>query len=134
MESRKVIIAGSRDLTLAPYAISEIVRLAGYETSSTLAWIDDKPLIEQVVCGKAKGIDTSGEEWAHTAGVKVVGVPAHWELYGRAAGPIRNKKMADYADDLILVWDGKSTGSASMKSIMLGVGKPVYEVVFKGWS
>lgn len=134
MESKKVIIAGSRDITLAPFAISEIIRLAGYETSSTLAEIDDKPVITEVVCGKARGIDTSGEEWAHTAGVHVMEFPANWGFHGKAAGPIRNKEMADYADDLVLIWNGRSTGSGSMKSIMLGVGKPVYEVIIKGWS
>lgn len=34
--------------------------------------------------------------------------------YGRAGGPIRNAKMAEYGDALLLIWDGKSRGSQSM--------------------
>jgi hypothetical protein len=39
--------------------------------------------------------------------------------------------MAEYADALILVWDGKSRGSASMKREMEKLGKPIYEVIVK---
>ena len=34
-----------------------------------------------------------------------------WEHFGRAAGPIRNKKMAEYADAVILFPGGKGTAS-----------------------
>jgi hypothetical protein len=40
--------------------------------------------------------------------------PANWVEHGRAAGPIRNGQMADYADALIAVWDGKSKGTGNM--------------------
>ncbi len=33
---------------------------------------------------------------------------ADWNKYGKKAGPVRNRKMADYAEALIAVWDGKS--------------------------
>lgn len=39
---------------------------------------------------------------------------ADWDAHGKAAGPIRNRKMAQEADALLLLWDGKSKGSASM--------------------
>lgn len=40
--------------------------------------------------------------------------PAEWDKYYKAAGPIRNQKMAEYANALIAVWDGKSTGTKDM--------------------
>lgn len=40
--------------------------------------------------------------------------PAHWRRWGAAAGPIRNRLMAERADALIAVWDGESRGTASM--------------------
>ena len=52
-----------------------------------------------------------------------------WKTKGRAAGPIRNKEMAIYADILLLIWDGKSRGSKSMKDEMLKLQKPIYEVI-----
>jgi len=57
--------------------------------------------------------------------------PADWNTHGKAAGPIRNKQMAEYSDILLLIWDGKSKGSANMKKEMEKLGKPVYEVIIK---
>jgi hypothetical protein len=39
--------------------------------------------------------------------------------------------MAEYADALLLIWDGESKGSLNMKQRMIGLKKPVYEVVLK---
>ena len=134
MESHRVIIAGSRGITLTPSAIHDIMWQAGYHYDREHAEKHNLNHMRAVVSGNARGIDRSGEDFAQFYGVPYEIFAANWERYGRAAGPIRNKQMADIADTLILIWDGKSTGSGSMKSIMLGLGKPVYEVVFKGWS
>lgn len=54
------------------------------------------------------------------------------ELYGATKAPImRNKKMATYADGLILIWDGKSAGSKNMKEEMIKLNKPLYEIIIK---
>jgi hypothetical protein len=39
--------------------------------------------------------------------------------------------MADSAAALILVWDGSSSGSASIKTLALERGLPVFEVIVK---
>lgn len=39
--------------------------------------------------------------------------PADWKSHGRAAGPIRNEPMAEYADGVALFPGGR--GTASMK-------------------
>lgn len=51
--------------------------------------------------------------------------PADWDRHGRAAGPIRNCQMAQYADALIAIWDGKSRGTKNMIDEMNKCGKPV---------
>jgi hypothetical protein len=43
--------------------------------------------------------------------------PADWRLYGRSAGMIRNRQMANYADALLAIWDGRSPGTANMISL-----------------
>lgn len=68
----------------------------------------------EIVSGCAKGVDRSGEEWAKRNGVPIKPFPANWRLYGRSAGPIRNREMAKYADALIAIWDGKSRGTEDM--------------------
>ena len=63
------------------------------------------------------GVDLAGEEWAKENGYPTKAFYPDWGAYGNKAGPIRNKKMAEYAGQyggLILVWDGVSRGSASM--------------------
>ena len=83
-------------------------------------------LITEVVCGLAKGADTWGAEWARGLNIPVKEFPADWNKYGRAAGPIRNKQMADYADAaIVFIWDN-SRGSKNMIETMQKLGKPVY--------
>lgn len=97
----KVIIAGSRSIT--DYSIIE----------NAVARSEFKNITE-IVSGGAHGVDFLGEQWALNNNVKVVPFVAEWVAYGKAAGPIRNAKMANYADALIAIWDGKSKGTLNM--------------------
>ncbi len=50
-------------------------------------------------------------DWAVTTDV----FPADWRLHGKAAGPMRNSKMAEAGADLcIAFWDGESHGTLDM--------------------
>lgn len=60
---------------------------------------------------------------------EIIEFPADWKKHGKAAGPIRNREMAEYADALLLIWNGESRGSANMKKEMKKLGKPVYEII-----
>lgn len=53
---------------------------------------------------------------------------ADWNKYGRSAGPRRNQEMAKYADELLLIWDGRSRGSKNMKEEMESQFKPITEI------
>jgi len=83
----------------------------------------------EVVSGCCPGVDLAGEAYAAFYDIPVKRFPPDWVRYGRAAGPIRNRAMAEYADALLLIWDGKSPGSANMRAEMQRLGKPVYEVL-----
>lgn len=103
-EHMRVIIAGGRDVRGA--MANNLVEAA----ISACGWEDE---ITEVVHGDAVGIDTAAdhvcsERWS------VIPVPAEWDKYGKSAGPIRNKKMADMADALIAIWDGGSRGTKNM--------------------
>ena len=87
--------------------------------------------ISELVCGGAEGVDNEGAHWASHYKVPITYFRANWDLHGKAAGPIRNGEMARYADVLLLIWDGKSKGSTSMKQQMEKLGKPIYEVILK---
>lgn len=98
----KVIIAGSRTFD-------------NYKMLRTLCDIvlSRKDQVE-VVGGGAKGADELGRRYAKERGYKFTLFPADWDKHGKKAGPIRNGEMAEYADGLILFWDGKSRGSKNM--------------------
>lgn len=118
----KLIIAGSR--TLWP-------RLDFIHSAITMLKICSELPITEIVCGCAEGVDNEGEHWASHMNIPVRRFPVDWEKHGKAAGPIRNKQMADYADSLLLIWDGESKGSANMLKQMKVLNKPVYEVILR---
>src|SRR5262245_15599194 len=70
--------------------------------------------ISEVVSGGAEGADKLGERYAKDAGLKLTVVPADWKTYGKSAGPIRNRQMAEYAQALIALWDEESAGTRNM--------------------
>lgn len=103
----RVIIAGSRDFQDYPLLVSTMDRL--------LANVKEDVV---VVCGKARGADSLGEQYARERGYQILEYPADWKTYGKAAGCIRNEEMAKNADALVAFWDGKSCGTENM--IQLG--------------
>lgn len=111
----RVIIAGSRtikDKVVVAQAIQE-----------------SKFHITQIVSGGAGGVDHCGKILGNEMGIPVRRILPDWGKYGKAAGPIRNLEMAENADALILVWDGKSLGSKSMREIALSKKLLLYEKI-----
>lgn len=96
----RVIIAGSR--SCADY---ELVKKAIEQSNFT---------ITTVISGHAVGVDHLGEHYAKQNNISVEVYPANWSTYGKSAGPIRNKQMAEIADCLIAIWDGQSSGTLNM--------------------
>lgn len=103
MKEFRVIIAGGRDFT--DYAILE------RKMDHLLSRIAE-PIV--IICGKARGTDTLGEQYARNRGYQVREFPANWDLYGKKAGYIRNEEMAKNADALVAFWDGESRGTKHM--------------------
>jgi hypothetical protein len=116
----KVIIAGSRNIIdYGVHYVIEAVKESGFK-------------ITEEVCGMARGIDWCGKIWAEANEIPVKKFPANWKRYGKAAGPIRNKEMMEYADALIAIWDEKSRGTLDMINQMRAANKPVYVKIIKG--
>lgn len=109
----KVIIAGGRD-----FKDSELLE------RTCNGYLQDKADIE-IVSGGAKGADELAIHYSKKYKFELTVIPANWTLYGKSAGPIRNRKMAMYADALIVFWDGKSRGSKNMIETAKEFGIPV---------
>lgn len=87
--------------------------------------------ITEVVCGEARGVDSLGKKYALTNSIPVKSFPANWNKYGRGAGSIRNRQMAEYAEALIAVWDGYSTGTGNMITNARSLGLKVFIYIVK---
>lgn len=77
------------------------------------------------VSGTCRGADMLGEKYADEHGFEIERYPAQWDLYGRAAGPMRNRKMAEASDLVICFWDGQSRGTRTMIQYAEQLGKTV---------
>jgi hypothetical protein len=111
----RVIISGSR-------TIDDMIDLENAIAASGFT-------ITTVIDGAhTAGVDVLSKRWATKNNIPREAVPALWKLFGRPAGPMRNRYMAQckQAEAVIIVWDGVSTGSSSMKKEAEEVGLPIY--------
>ena len=106
----KLIIAGGRDFS----------DLAFMRTI-----VDSYETIDEIVSGCARGADRLGERVAGEMNIPIRLVPAEWHKFGKQAGPIRNRIMAKYADELLVFWDGDSIGTQNMMMTMRRLDKPL---------
>jgi hypothetical protein len=110
----KVIIAGGRDL-LDPRVIERAVKNSRFKISMVLCGTPWNRKIKPV------GADQLGAAWALLNGVPVWDFFARWAELGRAAGPVRNREMAQNADALIACWDQRSRGTETMIEIEIAI-------------
>lgn len=111
----KVIIAGSRHIDNYE-ALKALIDSTGWT-------------IDEVVSGGCRGVDMMGEQWAAEHDIPVRTFVADWAQYGREAGELRNREMANYADGLILLWDAKSPGASCMLRESAKAGIPIHHHV-----
>ena len=90
----------------------------------------------EIVSGHAAGADLLGEEYANAKGAKLTVFKPDWNKYGRAAGPVRNQQMLDYAllgrAIVIVFWDDKSRGSKDMFDRARKAGAEVHIIHYIG--
>jgi hypothetical protein len=94
----RVLVCGSRDYNTD----------AGWNhVMEVLSSIHADTPIDAVIEGGAKGADFLGGLWAQMHKVKRITVPADWATHGKAAGPIRNRRMlTDFKPDLVVAFPG----------------------------
>ena len=103
----KMAILGSRNLT--NIALEKYV-------------LDD---VDEIVSGGAVGVDSCAAEYAKFRKIKLTEFIPEYERYGRAAPIVRNKKIVDYADKILVFWDGSSKGTLSVIKYADKIGKPI---------
>ena len=103
MNSLKVIVAGSRTFNYPELLDKVLSKYRLFHFNFT-----------ELIHGGARGADTLAMLWAEKNDIPVRCFPADWDKYGKKAGYIRNKQMAEYGEILIAFWDGQSKGTRMM--------------------
>lgn len=115
----KTIIAGSRDIinyNLVLHAIEEAKKFANI-------------IPTKIISGCARGVDELGIWYAEDNNLPIEYyrvTPKEWQTIGKGAGPLRNRKMAENAEALIAIWDGKSPGTKNMINTAKELGLKTY--------
>ncbi len=115
MDNMKVIVCGGRDFNDAALVFK------------TLDRFHDERGIAELIEGGARGADSFAGEWAAMNRVKRRTVAADWEMYGRAAGPMRNESMLAMSPDAVIAFPG-GRGTAHMVRIAKAAGVEVIEL------
>jgi len=122
MEQRRIIVAGSRncnDYKLISEVLNKYVRYCA-----------ENGIKPEFVSGGCRGVDTLAERFCKLHGYPIKVFNADWATYGKRAGYLRNKQMAEYAAEdngmLIAFWDGESKGTKMMVDIAMKNGLTVH--------
>ncbi|MBQ7789610.1 MAG: hypothetical protein IJ398_08175 [Clostridia bacterium] len=89
----KLLVVGSRSIEnfdLSPYISGEV---------------------ELIISGGANGIDMIAETYADKHKLSKLILRPKYNIYGKAAPLKRNEQMVDIADEVLVIWDGKSNGT-----------------------
>lgn len=102
---KKLLVSGSRTITNRENVFLSIEYMV-----DAMLYGEDVTIIE----GGANGVDALAREFAIEHNIPYEEHPADWEKNGRSAGYIRNVEMVKEADIALIIWDGKSRGTAHM--------------------
>lgn len=78
-----------------------------------------------IISGGASGIDHCAREYAYKNHIFMLEVLPDYRHHGRAAPLKRNDAIIDYADMVLVFWDGKSRGSGYVIRQCRKTGKAV---------
>lgn len=111
----RILVCGSRNWT-------NIKRI---EDNLSEIQPDDEPIT--IIHGGARGADSICHAVATKQKYDIIRFFPNWDLYGKAAGMIRNKQMlVEGKPDLVLAfWDGVSRGTKNMIELAQKAGVPV---------
>ena len=92
-------------------------------------YVDKK--VHEIVSGGAIGVDSVAREFANAHNLLLTEFLPEYKLYGRAAPIVRNKKIVDYADKILVFWNGISKGTLSVNEYAKKSKKPIEIILCK---
>ena len=79
--------------------------------------------VNLIISGGAVGVDTLAEKYADDNNISKLILRPDYKKYGKYAPIIRNKMMVDIADEILIIWDGKSSGIKATLDYARQIGK-----------
>ena len=116
----RILVCGGRDFSDQSLLTRSLARLLRDNTFSLL------------IHGNASGADRLASQWAHDSGVDQVSYPANWVAHGRAAGPMRNRRMLHHGRPQAVVAFPGGRGTANMIQLAEDAGLPVWQPALDG--
>ncbi|ASZ74860.1 hypothetical protein FDI69_gp043 [Rhodococcus phage Trina] len=119
MTYNRILITGSREFNNYGLMLKVL-------THAKMVSAPDAVLIN----GAAKGADTLAYDiWTRVLKMPAETVPADWDRYNKAAGPIRNRIMVDRGADICLAFPiGTSTGTRDCMKLAEKAGIKVVNI------
>lgn len=119
----KVIIAGSREFDNYDMLKEKCDKILSRKVN------EGEEIV--IVSGTARGADTLGEKYAEERGYKIERYPANWDKYGKKAGYLRNKKMAEVSNACIVFLSSKAENKGSKMMISIATEEKLLIRVIK---
>ena len=82
-----------------------------------------------VIHGAARGADLLAGQAAKELGLEVREFPADWKMYGKSAGPIRNRQMIMEQPDIVWAFHDDIRNSAGTKDMVKVAEQSGYRVI-----
>ena len=70
--------------------------------------------ITEIVSGGAVGVDAKAAEYAERNGIKLTVFKPEYAKYRKGAPLKRNIQIIEYADEVVALWNGESSGTKSV--------------------
>jgi hypothetical protein len=117
----KLLVCGSRTITNSAWIFSEIEK---YISESNLQYSDI-----HIIEGSAKGVDKIAKQFADDRNIPAIEMPADWSI-GKHAGILRNIKMYENTDEVLILWDGNSRGTRHTIGLCEKGNKPYTIIIY----
>jgi len=115
-DNMKIAVIGSRNFT--DYVLLE----------NELLGIKDK--IDLIISGGAKGADAFAEKWALKNNIPIEVIKPDWNIYGKAAGVVRNRLIIESCTYCYAFWDNKTKGTLYSINYCKKLLKPIKIINF----
>lgn len=136
MTRRKLLISGSRSFADRPEAKKKIIE--GLYIIVEHLFKFDPFAGDKLIVGNARGVDIMAINYIMSLGSRYTHIVPYtlfrsykpnWDKYGKAAGPINNKKMVDMCTKGAVIWDGVSKGTKNCLEELIKADKLLLKIV-----